>query len=105
MNKCNEVIHSTQWPFMSNDLTTQKIFNDLVQYHVSYLGNAKMSAISEDMSAPTMVPSGQRSEKYTEGSVSYATLPKMKSGAAVALGLGNGAKKYSLQPQHFHSIV
>lgn len=48
---------STQWPFISNSLTTQKIFNDLVQYHVSYLGSQKISIISEDMSAPTMLPS------------------------------------------------
>lgn len=37
--------------------------------------------------------------------MSYATLPKTKSGAHATLGLGNGAKKYSLQPQHFQKYT
>jgi len=33
LEKCEEVVDGTFFPFVKNNLKTQKIFNDLVQYH------------------------------------------------------------------------
>jgi hypothetical protein len=33
LEKCEEVIDGTTWPFGRNNLSTAKIFNDLVQFH------------------------------------------------------------------------
>ena len=33
LEKCEEVMANTQWPFATNHLSTEKIFNDLRQYH------------------------------------------------------------------------
>jgi hypothetical protein len=33
LEKCEEVVDGTFFPFLKNNLKTQKIFNDLVQYH------------------------------------------------------------------------
>ena len=33
LEKCEEVISYTPWPFARNNLTTAKIFNDLLQFH------------------------------------------------------------------------
>lgn len=33
LEKCEEVIDNTAWPFVRNNLNTTKIFNDLLQFH------------------------------------------------------------------------
>ena len=33
LEKCEEVIDNTSWPFKKNNLKTDKIFNDLMAYH------------------------------------------------------------------------
>jgi hypothetical protein len=33
LEKCEEVIDGTTWPFGRNNLSTAKIFNDLIQFH------------------------------------------------------------------------
>jgi hypothetical protein len=33
LEKCEEVIENTTWPFATHNLTTSKIFNDLIQFH------------------------------------------------------------------------
>jgi len=33
LEKCEEVIDATYFPFIKNNLKTAKIFNDLMQYH------------------------------------------------------------------------
>ena len=33
LEKCEEVIDSMPWPFGKQNLTTEKIFNDLIQFH------------------------------------------------------------------------
>ena len=36
-DKCEQVISSMPWPFSQNNLSTDKIFNDLLQYHIQHL--------------------------------------------------------------------
>ena len=33
LEKCEEILENTPWPFSSHNLTTRKIFNDLIQFH------------------------------------------------------------------------
>ena len=33
LEKCEEIIENTSWPFVTHNLTTTKIFNDLIQFH------------------------------------------------------------------------
>lgn len=40
LEKCEEVISYTPWPFTRNNLTTAKIFNDLLQFHGDYTNAA-----------------------------------------------------------------
>ena len=35
LEKCEEVIETTYWPFTKNNLKTMKVFQDLLQYHDS----------------------------------------------------------------------
>ena len=35
LEKCEEVMYRMNWPFGKNNLKTEKIFKDLVQYHGS----------------------------------------------------------------------
>lgn len=39
LEKCEEIIDTMQWPFIHNNLKTEKIFNDLVQYHTEHGGS------------------------------------------------------------------
>ena len=42
LDKCEEVIDCTTWPFIRCNLSTDKIFNDLIQFH----GNDSLSPVS-----------------------------------------------------------
>ena len=42
LEKCEEVIDNTSWPFKSNNLKTGKIFNDLLQYHTMESGELSL---------------------------------------------------------------
>ena len=39
LEKCEEIIDSMQWPFGVNNLRTEKIFNDLLQFHTDHGGS------------------------------------------------------------------
>lgn len=39
LEKCEEIIDTTQWPFIHNNLKTEKIFNDLIQFHTEHGGS------------------------------------------------------------------
>lgn len=41
LEKCEEVISYTPWPFTRNNLTTAKIFNDLLQFHGDFVSAAQ----------------------------------------------------------------
>ena len=52
LEKCEEVIDSMPWPFGKQNLTTEKIFNDLIQFHSEQhsggVGGLNQSIVQDD---------------------------------------------------------
>ena len=59
LEKCEEVIDNTSWPFIKNNLKTSKIFNDLVQFHAQDSGDLS-KPLTLDVSSKGKLPIGRK---------------------------------------------
>ena len=59
LEKCEEVIDNTSWPFIKNNLKTSKIFNDLVQFHAHDSGDLS-KPLTLDVSSKGKLPIGRK---------------------------------------------
>ena len=107
LDKCEEVIDYTYWPFGKNGLTTAKIFNDLVQYHneqhkndgslqvqhlateVDASSSKKLHGVSRHHQQVILSPPG----KYTAGLKSvltgYTASTSKQGGQAIGIAIPN----------------
>jgi len=62
LEKCEEVIDNTSWPFIKNNLKTSKIFNDLMQFHnsVNDSGDNLLKPLTLDVSSKGKLPMGRK---------------------------------------------
>jgi hypothetical protein len=61
LEKCEEVVENTSWPFIKNNLKTSKIFNDLLQFHSSINDSGDIrNNLSLDVSSKGQLPMGRK---------------------------------------------
>ena len=86
LEKCEEVIDNTSWPFKSNNLKTGKIFNDLLQYHTMESG--ELRGLTIDVSSKQKLPHamGRKGSHQFNGRIST------RSGATQLTGMTSNLK-------------
>lgn len=67
LDKCEEIISASEWPFGQFNLSTEKIFNDLVQFHAgegdtlsNSIGLRQHASISQDGGSHRMPHTGKK---------------------------------------------
>lgn len=90
LEKCEEIIENTYWPFVKSNLKTKKVFNDLLQYHDSTIvGKTLLNAQSVDDSVMSQsshqnkfinVPHHMRKASYGPGGGKHTATSGISAG-------------------------
>ena len=57
VDKCDEIINGEQWPGRSENIDTQRIFKDLMNFHASFdISAAKTTGIPDAYDTMTTLP-------------------------------------------------